>query len=306
MKELNICAFIITLVFAGCRSNLTETDDENEKVKTPVTITHIRKSDISEQIELNASSYYLKKNIVRANCNGYIKEMFIELGQQVEQGKSLFLIRTKEADVLNKTEFQDSLYRFKGEFTMSASSSGIVTELNKLANDYITEGDPLAVIADKSSFVFLLNVPFELVKYFSPGKSCNVNLPDSTQFKGIILTKLPQVNSVSQTQSFIIKIENKNTLPENLNAVVRMIKSERQNTQVLDKSALLSDEIVQNFWVMKLINDTTAVKIPVRKGLTSEEEIEIISPVFLPDDRIILTGNYGLPDTAFVKIIDQQ
>ena len=53
---------------------------------------------------------------------------------------------------------------------------------------------------------------------------------------------------------------------------------------------------------MKLINDTTAIKILVRKGFENSEEVEITSPEFLQSDRKILTGNYGLPDTARVKI----
>jgi hypothetical protein len=138
------------------------------------------------------------------------------------------------------------------------------------------------------------------------GKSCDILLPDGTQFKGIVSTKLTQVDVAAQTQKFILKAENKNTLPENLQAVVQLNKSARQNAQLLDKSALLTDETVNHFWVMKLINDSTAVKTPIVKGMTSGNKIEIISPVFLTEDRIILTGNYGLPDTAFVKIIDQQ
>jgi hypothetical protein len=51
---------------------------------------------------------------------------------------------------------------------------------------------------------------------------------------------------------------------------------------------------------MKLINDTTAIKVPVMKGFENNEEVEIAAPEFLYTDRIILTGSYGLPDTARV------
>jgi hypothetical protein len=53
---------------------------------------------------------------------------------------------------------------------------------------------------------------------------------------------------------------------------------------------------------MKLINDTTAVKVDISKGLENTDKIEIASPSFLKTDRFLLTGNYGLPDTAIVKI----
>ena len=56
---------------------------------------------------------------------------------------------------------------------------------------------------------------------------------------------------------------------------------------------------------MKLINDSTAVKVLVKKGIETIDKIEITAPVFSLSDRIILTGNYGLADTAKVQIIQQ-
>jgi hypothetical protein len=56
---------------------------------------------------------------------------------------------------------------------------------------------------------------------------------------------------------------------------------------------------------MKLLNDSTAIKIVVSKGFENNDEVEITKPEFLPSDRIVLTGNYGLPDTARVTIIKE-
>ncbi len=53
---------------------------------------------------------------------------------------------------------------------------------------------------------------------------------------------------------------------------------------------------------MKLLNDSIAIKVPVDKGFENDEEIEITGSDLIPSDRIILTGNYGLPDTAKIYI----
>jgi hypothetical protein len=53
---------------------------------------------------------------------------------------------------------------------------------------------------------------------------------------------------------------------------------------------------------MKMIDSTTAVKVPIKKGIETTDQVEILSPVFSTGDRILVTGNYGLPDTAKVKI----
>jgi hypothetical protein len=66
---------------------------------------------------------------------------------------------------------------------------------------------------------------------------------------------------------------------------------------------VLSDEMMKSFWVMKLQNDSTAIKVPVQTGNKNSREIEIISPVFQSGERIISSGNYGLTDTASIRIV---
>jgi hypothetical protein len=53
---------------------------------------------------------------------------------------------------------------------------------------------------------------------------------------------------------------------------------------------------------MKLISDSVAIKVPVRKGIENNDEVEIIEPQFLQTDKILFSGNYGLPDTAAVIV----
>lgn len=56
---------------------------------------------------------------------------------------------------------------------------------------------------------------------------------------------------------------------------------------------------------MKMIDSATAVRVDIKKGLELKDKIEVLSPKFSKDDRILVTGNYGLPDTAKV-IIEKQ
>ncbi len=73
---------------------------------------------------------------------------------------------------------------------------------------------------------------------------------------------------------------------------------------MLPKAAVLANEEQSEFWVMKLINDSTAIKVPICKGIETSEKVEILKPSFYKTDRILLSGNYGLPDTA--RVIIQQ
>jgi hypothetical protein len=92
-------------------------------------------------------------------------------------------------------------------------------------------------------------------------------------------------------------------IPENLIAKVRILKIQKTNTTSLPKQAVLSNDAQTSFWVMEMIDSTTAVKVPVVKGIETKERIEILKPQFSGNDKILLTGNYGLPDTAKVKVV---
>jgi hypothetical protein len=54
---------------------------------------------------------------------------------------------------------------------------------------------------------------------------------------------------------------------------------------------------------MKMIDSVTAVKVAIVKGMETGDRVEIIRPQFSTSDKILLNGNYGLPDTAKVKIV---
>jgi biotin carboxyl carrier protein len=298
-----LLAIALLLNLAGCYSSSPAKTEEIPKVSTPVTVTAIENTAISQTISFNAVSLYQRKNIVKSTINGYIEKSFVNMGDIVQAGKSLYAIKTKEGDALSKFAAKDSKISFTGKLTIVAPVTGIVVEATKQTNDYVSDGEQLCIIAAQSSFVFLLNVPFEQNKYAIPGRSCTILLPDSTILKGTISGKLSTVDPISQTQSYIVKPLTSAVLPENLSVLVVISKSSKENAQVIDKTCVLSDETMENFWVMKLINDSTAVKVEVKTGIKAGNKIEILSPAFEIRDRLINTGNYGLSDTTFVNII---
>jgi len=52
-----------------------------------------------------------------------------------------------------------------------------------------------------------------------------------------------------------------------------------------------------------MIDSFRAVKLPIKKGMETKDRVEIISPSLSASDKILLTGNYGLSDTAKVSVI---
>jgi multidrug efflux pump subunit AcrA (membrane-fusion protein) len=273
---------------------------------TPVTVTTVTNAPFNDSIELNAVSAFLQKSYVKANANGYLQSSDVYPGIYVEIGQPLFTLKTKEAQSIGNAIGQlDSSLRFTGINTIKANQHGFITQLDHQSGDYVQDGEQLAVISDRNSFVFLLNLPYELRPAVLGKKTANLLLPDGTRLVGNIGPIMPSVDSASQTLNVVIRIPTSASIPENLIAKVYILRTARPKAQSLPRSAMLTDETESNFWVMKLIDSTTAVKVPVKKGIETTDRVEVLSPVFDPDDKILITGNYGLPDTAKVKVETQ-
>jgi HlyD family secretion protein len=297
----SVFSILTIIVLVNCATN-SETPKEVLKVSTPVSVVAIQNSSITELIHFNATSAYQQKNSVKSTITGYIKRSLINQGDVVKAGQPLYTLNTKEGDALTQFTAKDTTLAFKGKLNIASPTSGVIIESNKQTNDYVSDGEVLCTIAVQKSFVFLLNVPFEQNKYAIIGKKCLIILPDSALLQGTITGKLSTVDPASQTQSYILKPITNKIYPENLSVEVQIIKNSKINTQVTDKNCVLSDETMERFWVMKLINDSMAVKMKILPGITSGDKIEILSPIFSSEDRIISKGNYGLADTAFVHI----
>ncbi|MEP6846804.1 MAG: efflux RND transporter periplasmic adaptor subunit [Panacibacter sp.] len=294
------------LFFCGCGS--TDADDAAAtetapETVTPVTVTNVSVGNMSETVEVNATSSFLLKTYVKATSNGYLQLVNAQLGKFVSKGQNLFVIKTKEAEALGNTiNSLDSSLHFEGSIHIKSPGSGYISQLNYTAGDYVMDGEQLATITDTKSFVFLLDLPYELKPYLASNKTLKLNLPDGTVLDGTVQSALPTVDSIAQTQRYIIRVNTSQLIPENLIAKVSLVKTSKLNTVSLPKAAVLSDEVQSEFWIMKMINDSTAVKVPVTKGMETKDKVEITAPQLSATDKILLTGNYGLADTAKVVV----
>ena len=303
MKNSLHILFIFWL-FTACGTKTETTEEPTIKPKTSVSVVQIQQGKVDNSMLLTATTVYLKRNVVTAPIAAFITKVNVHLGDKITQGTVLYEMESKERRALGSSaaKLDKDLANF-GRVQVRASASGIITTFDKQQpGEYVLEGTQLCTIAESSNMAFQLNVPYEYIHFAQPGKTCRIILPDNSVHTASITTPLAAMNPTAQTQTLLAKTKETLFLPENLQVKVLLEKDQAATRQVVPTAAVLSDEMMQEFWVMKLINDSTAVKVPVQIGNKSKTETEISSPHFAATDRIILRGNYGLPDTALVKI----
>ena len=251
-----------------------------------------------------ATSTYPRKSTVTAPVAAYVTGVKVRLGDRVTAGQVLFTLETKERQALgNSIQRIDPSLKGFGLLRVTAPSPGIISMLNiQQPGGFLLEGAALCTVAESSQLVFQLNLPYEYHSLAQGRPACTIVLPDSTRLAGTVQAPLASV-SPGQSEIYLVKPDQpQGVIPENLIVQVRLTQTRQPNAQTLPASCVLADETLHNYWVMKLLNDSTAVKVPVTLGVQNPAEIEIKTPTFGPHDRILSTGNYGLADTANVKL----
>src|SRR5882757_3307893 len=175
--------------------------------RTPVTVTAVSQEPLNDYIEFNAVSAFLQKSYVKANANGYLQSADIYPGKYVEVGQTLFTLKTKEAQSIgNSITLLDSTLKFSGLNRIKAGQHGYITQLNHQSGDYVQDGEQLAVISDRNSFVFLLDLPYELRPYVLRQHTVDLLLPDGEKLTATLGPVMPTVDSASQTQNVVLRV----------------------------------------------------------------------------------------------------
>lgn len=304
MKNLISIILGFSCLSISCGSKSTTDEEVVQAPKVPVEITTIGSGFVNDNLELFATAAYLQNSLVTAPIPSFITKVHVRIGDRIQNGQLLFELESKERRALGNTPVQyDSSLAGYGKIKVKATASGIIKSVDQQPGSYIMEGTTLCTIAQTNGMVFQVNVPFEYIRYVKSGNTCTIVLPDNTKHSAVFTKPLVGMNVNAQTQTMLAKTSDILILPEGLIAKVLVRKGSTNNTQVLPKACVLTDEMMQNFWVMKLMNDSTAIKVPVVVGNKNKDEIEILSPRFAANDRLLSNGNYGLPDTALIKIV---
>ncbi len=295
---------VLLLGASACNNKPVESSEEIVVAKASVSVTNIITGNIEDWVTLNGRTVFYIKNQVFAPISGYLTVVNVKFGDKVEPGKILFEIQTRENRALEQSGNKNVIPEKLGSIPVASTNSGIINEpLQVGVGAYVTEGSPLCSIADNNDLQVLVNVPYEFHSLVSTGKRCKLLLPDGSKFNGTVTAIRPFVDESSQTQEVLVKPESKITWPENMNLTVLFLKEEKNDSQLILKKALLTDETQTEFWLMKVVNDSVAIQVPVKTGIKNDSLVEIVSGGLAPDDIIILEGGYGLEDSSLVNII---
>ena len=302
-KKVNykiITLFLFCILITNCSN--TEDTQKQTKEGSPVKIGYPVKRNLTDIIQLNANTIFLKKEIIRSSFQGFVDKVYKNIGDKINRGDILFDLKTKEfaADKSENIPMENKI--FSGIIKITAKTDGVLTQLNYFSGDFISEGEQIAEISNPSSLRINLNVPYQYTDQLKIDSKCEIILPDGKEVKAEIEKSIPKVDPNYQTQNFILKLLRNVALPENLNVSAKIPIKIIKDAVAVPQEAVLTNETLDQFWIMKLLNDTTAVRVDIVKGIENNKFVQIVKPELMETERIIIDGGFGLPDTSKITI----
>lgn len=295
MRKIALLSTIL-IVLISCSNK-----ESAEKEQTPIVsvkVASVMSGAIENDISLNGKTIYLKKNLVVAPISGYVQKMHVKFGDYVKKNTLLFEIQTKENKALESSEANKM-----GIINVYSPSNGVISTLSIAETGaYVVEGVALCTVADNNDVLVQLNLPFEYNSLISTGTRCTLVLGEDTRFEGTVYQILPTVDEANQTQQVLIKPHTNRKLPENLNLEVRILKSKHNRACIVPRSAVMANETQTEFWVMKVVNNKLAIKVPIQKGIENDDKVEALSSTLTKSDVVVCEGGYGLNDSTVVKV----
>lgn len=307
LSRLTFCtlASIFAILFlAGCASRQSAGEEEvsaksDVKVCSPV----IKQAD--RLVKYMAVTRYMQANDIRTQVAGIVRQINCVVAGNIAANQALFVIQPQEAAALQKSKFSNQILKGLSD-TVFSHLNGQIKNLNVQAGDFVQAGDVLATCIRANSMRVIVYVPVEKSALVEKVKNCILLLPDGSTVDGRISGKLPAAESQDQTQAYIVEPAKPVSLAENINLTVQFTAEKLQDAVFVPESAVLGNEEQTSFWVMKLMNDSICIKVPVEKGLEQDSLIQVIGASLSPADKIVSEGGYGLADSARVQEVNKK
>ncbi|MBS2100966.1 efflux RND transporter periplasmic adaptor subunit [Carboxylicivirga linearis] len=301
-SSLSFLVFInFLLVFTSCSQFNTDSDSETI-IHCDVKTIHPRLKNIDLYREYQGITQFTGHIGIRAKSSGIICSSFVQPGEYVKENQPLFIIKSRESEVLRSSFHGDEVLSQIAD-TIYSSFEGIIDQVLIQSGDYVQEGDVLAKSVTKESLHVVVSVPVEEDINKIQNNSCSIILPDNRIVCGTIKTMLPIANYNDQTNQFLIYPESEQRWPENVHVKVRIKDKEINKGIFVPVSSVYSNEELTKYWILRVIKDSVAVKVPIQKGIEIDSLIQIISDNISLSDDIVLEGGYGLSDSSYVNII---
>jgi len=320
-------AILILAAAAGCRKGAVADapaakggEEAPAPVAVPVRVAPVTRASLSRVVSAPGQTNALAQQKVRAPFSGTLLELTVTDGDEVRKGQSVGLIVSRDsaaalegaremergartdvekADAARALELaQRNLVRVP----IHAEADGVVLSHAAAAGDRVAEDQELLTVAERRSLAFVAGVAQNDLAAVRPGQPVSVEIAGRPRaVEGVVHDVLPAANAGDFTAP--VRVDFRELPPKmaiGLFGTARITVESREALTVPD-AAILRDD-VSGVARVALVKDGKAHWVDVVTGLRGPAGTEIVSPALTTSDRIVVSGQVGLPEGAGVTI----
>ncbi|MDR9414936.1 MAG: efflux RND transporter periplasmic adaptor subunit [Gracilimonas sp.] len=233
------------------------------------------------------------------------------LKNEFDRNKQLF-----ERELVSAETFQNAQYEYESqkaafelaqlnlEYTSIKSPiSGVVSERYVKKGNMVRTDEDVFHVTDFSPLQAIIHVPEHEMPKIRKNQHSVLRvdaLPNET-FAGHVERISPVVDAETGTFKVTVYVdETKGILRPGMFGRVKIVYDTRENTRMIPKSAIMSEDLAQSVFVIK---DSLAFKKAVQTGYTNGTNVEVLEG--LNDGEVVVTiGQGSLQDSSRVNVIN--
>ena len=233
------------------------------------------------------------------------------LYNEYQRNKELY-----ERELIAAETYQNSQYEYESqkatydlaklnlEYTSVRSPiSGIISRRHVKAGNMIGIDQPMYRVTDFTPLQAILHIPEHEMSKIRKDQRAELRvdaLPNQT-FAGHVERISPVVDSETGTFKVTIYVdETRDILRPGMFGRVKIVYDTRENTRMIPKSAVISEDLALSVYVIK---DSLAFKKEIQTGYTNGSNIEVLNG--LDDGEMVVTiGQGSLQDSSKVSVIE--
>ncbi len=184
-----------------------------------------------------------------------------------------------------------------------APFNGYITKESTQIGEWLDKGGPVVELVDIDKTEIKVDIPEQYIDDIEKGDSVTIKFdafPEG-QIQGEITSIVPQADSAARTFPVKIEIDNQDhRIKSGMLARVSFLVGSPKLVKLVPKDAIVEQN--KNYFIY-LVNNGSAQPVPVDRGLSYKELIEIIGPVET-GQLVVIRGNERLQPGQPVQIIN--
>ncbi len=321
---------LVALLLAGCgppgdgtsSSSGTTSGDSTAASATPVRVARIRVDTLRLTVTAPGRTDVLQAERVRAPFAGTLTSLRVRAGDRVAAGQVVgtMLASTSEAalegargmlvsartaaDSADAERALELARQSRVERALRPSASGVVLSDSASQGDRLAEGEEIVQIATSGSVVFIVEAPQSDLSSIRPGQSVVVHVPARAEsLAGVVHEILPSATSGAFSAPVRVDLRSSGTIDGvGLFGTATIIVGERAGVLSVPVDAVLTDDLTGTSRLAVVTPEGRASWVDVDPGIRSAGRVEVQGAGLAAGDRVIVSGQVGLPEGAPVQV----